>query len=262
MKKAINLYFSSNDTTEKIIAIKNAGYDGIMLGFDTSKENLDIPPQVKLCNDLGLEISMIHCRYETEKLNSIWENGKEGDDVINDYILQVEQAKDFKIKNFVIHASGSAYAKNAKIGLNRLKILLKTCEKYNINLCVENLYSAENINFILKNISSKNLKFCFDTGHNNYFSPKSKLIINHKDVINTCHIHDNHGTADEHLILGLGTINQEKLGRGFALCNLEFLTAEIKFKNQVFSSENIKSILKQNLDVLNALDKKIEQFKS
>lgn len=259
MKKAVNLYFCGLDTKTKLDAIKNAGYDGVLLGVREDVETMTLEEQVKYCKAIGLEISMIHCQYLEKNLNSLWEeNSKIGDEVEKDLLSQIEKIKNFGVKDFVIHTCGSRECKSTKFGLERIKRILEFCEIYNIHLCIENLYLESQVRYIFENLKSPDLKFCYDSGHDNYFSHGSSLSSDFASLITATHIHDNHGGADEHLILGRGNINQEELAKSLAKSNEEFLTAEIKYYDK---SANIKDVLKENLEALNNLEQKINMHK-
>lgn len=259
MKKAINLYFCELDTKTKLEEIKSAGYGGVLLGVNEKNETMTLAEQIELMKKLGLEISMIHCKYDGSKLNYLWENGEFGDEVERDLINQIEKIKDFGVNvNFVVHTCGNKFCKTNKIGIVRIGRILKVCEKYNINLCIENLYLASQVKYIFKNLKSKNLKFCFDSGHENFLTPGERLEKKYANLLVTTHIHDNNGLKDEHMIIGRGTINQDKMAEDLAKSNSEFLTAEIKYFGGKVS---VKEILKDNLTALNELDKKINMHK-
>lgn len=262
MKKAVNIYMSLNDTFEKLDAIKAAGYDGVLLSDHDVSETMSLEEEIAYCKKIGLEISMVHCSYKSNILNELWEESSNiGDEITNDLIKQVERIKDFNISNFVIHTCGNKEAKNTAAGLKRIEKLLAVCEKYKINLCVENLFLDGQVRYIFDNLKSPYLKFCYDSGHENFLTPNANLAVDYSKILSTTHIHDNHGETDEHLILGLGTIDQDKLARSLAKANFEFLTAEIKFRGQVLSEDELNEKLKLNLDALNKLDDSIKNYK-
>lgn len=259
MKKAINLYFCAKRTDEKLRLIKSAGYDGVLLGVNEKNETMTLAEQIELMKKLGLEISMIHCAYDESKLNYIWENGEIGDEVESDLLLQIEKIKDFGENiNFVIHTCGSKLCDTSEVGLSRIKRILNVCEKYNVNLCIENLYLASQVEYIFKNLKSKNLKFCYDSGHENFLTPGERLARKYSNLLAVTHIHDNHGQTDEHMIIGNGTINQDELAEDLAKADCQFLTAEIKYFGKNDSAEKV---LKDNLVALNKLENKINLHK-
>lgn len=261
MKKAINLYFYNSNTKDKLDQIKLAGFDGVMLGVNRANETMTLEQEILYAQKINLEISMIHSRYIEPILDKIWDNDETGDKIIEDLINQIEHVGKFNIKNFVIHTCGSKSVKNTEIGLKRIDTLLSVCKKFNMNLCIENLYSEKQIDFIFKHIHDENLKICYDSGHNNFLTPKSKILDNFSNKIIATHLHDNHGKTDEHLVLGNGNINLKKLAKGLSKCNIEFLTAEVKFKNKVLSKQEIEIILKDTLSSLNKLEELINFYK-
>ena len=258
MKKSVNLYFYNTDTKRKIDAIKNAGYDGIFLSYKNNTENMTLEEQIEYCKKINLEVSMIHCEYNIQDLNNFWlENNKIADEAMNFYIHQIESIAQFNVSNFVMHANGPIQPTLSKFGLKRIENILKTCEKYNINLCIENLEYPSVVEYILENIKHPNLYFCYDTGHKNCFAPDSEIAkkYNSKLIIN--HIHDNLGFHDDHLILGSGTIDIDNLANEMKDCKAEYLSAEIRYKNSELS---IDEILQRNLKSLTILDEKITQL--
>lgn len=116
MKKAINLYFCAKRTDEKLRLIKNAGYDGVLLGVNEKNETMTLAEQIELMKKLGLEISMIHCEYDESKLNHIWENSEIGDEVENELMRQIE-----KIKYFGENDSAEKVLKDNLVALNKLE---------------------------------------------------------------------------------------------------------------------------------------------
>lgn len=257
MKKAINLYFYGGDTKTKLDAIKSAGYDGVLLGMYTDTETMSITEQLEYCKNINLEVSMIHCQYNPELLNNFWDKDNEiANEILNNFINQVESISGFGVKNFVVHLSGTTTPKTSIYGLERIKKLLDVCQKNNIRLCVENLEYPKHVDYIFKNINHPMLYFCYDSGHKNCFSKYSKIAKKYSKILSATHIHDNFGSHDDHIILGLGKTNLNELASELSQSNCEFLSAEIKYKN---SSMPMYEILKLNLEKLNILDEKIKQ---
>jgi sugar phosphate isomerase/epimerase len=74
---------------------------------------------------------------------------------------------------------------------------------------VENIFEEQPSTLIelLGHFKDENLWFCFDSGHFNLFSSVSLdgWLMPLKDSIGEMHLHDNHGSWDEHLPVGAGT---------------------------------------------------------
>jgi sugar phosphate isomerase/epimerase len=75
-------------------------------------------------------------------------------------------------------------------------------------IALENVYERQpgQLRCLLDALASPQVRFCFDTGHANVFggAPWGLWIEELGDLLGEIHIHDNHGTADEHLPVGEG----------------------------------------------------------
>jgi len=78
-----------------------------------------------------------------------------------------------------------------------------------IPVMVENIFEEkpDTLIALFDYFHDKNLWFCFDTGHCNLFStvPLDAWLLPLEKKIREMHLHDNHGTVDEHLPIGMGT---------------------------------------------------------
>lgn len=252
MKKSVNLYFKNNiDTKNKIILIKNLGYDEFFTGIYDKVETINFVEQIKFAKSIGLDCTMIHCSYKEPELNNFWLENEKGEEITNDLINQIELYHDYS-KNFVVHLNSSRESIISEIGLKRILKILQICEKYDINLCIENLYSDKEIPFVFENIQHKNLKICFDYGHQNFLTPNFDIMKNYGEHVSVLHIHDNFGSIDEHLVIGKGNINWNKVAEDLKNRQDLVLSSEIKIKEG-----NYQEILKENLNGLELLNKKI-----
>lgn len=255
MKKSVNLYLYLNknniDSKKKLNSIKKIGYDEFFTGINDKNETLKLKEQIEYAKSIGLSCTMIHCSYKEMELNNFWLDNEEGEKLVENFINQIELCHDYS-KNFVVHLNGSKESITSEIGLKRILKILQICEKYDINLCVENLYSDKEIPFIFENIQHKNLKICFDYGHQNFLTPNFDIMKNFGEYVSVLHIHDNFGSIDEHLVIGKGNINWDKVAEDLKNRQDLVLSSEIKIKE-----ENYQEILKENLNGLELLNKKI-----
>lgn len=256
MKKSVNLYFDfSQDVYKKLDQIKAAGYDEFFTGTNDLWENASLENQIDYAQKLGLPCSMTHCAYVKHNLDNFWLDNELGQNIVTDYINQIERCKSFT-KNFVIHLHGTYNAITSQLGLNRLKQILSVCEKYNINLCVENLLNNDEIPYIFSNLKHKNLKICFDIGHRNFTPKHLEVMKDYGQHVAVLHLHDNFGKRDDHMICGTGTINWDKFAKEVAPYNLT-LCAEIKIRPE----DDKQTYLQQNFVALCKLEEKIKFYK-
>ncbi len=88
-------------------------------------------------------------------------------------------------------------------------------EQTNTVIALENVYETTPCQLLnlLSSVSSRHLRFCFDTGHHNVFAKSDlddwdcKLF----PYLHQVHVHDNNGATDEHLPIGSGTFPFERL---------------------------------------------------
>ncbi|MBE6787602.1 MAG: sugar phosphate isomerase/epimerase [Ruminococcaceae bacterium] len=216
MKKAgIYTAFNREIPLEKrICAIKNAGFDFACLNFEkelapteTTWEN-----QLKLAQKYTLPIKAVH--LTGSYANALWENNSN---------LAVQSIKDeisnmakLGIKTGVLHVTWGLVPPSEpsnKALLNFLKIT-DTAVENNVEIAFENSVSAKHLRFVLDNIDSKNIGFCYDSGHENAFTPNHYFLESYAKRLITMHLHDNDGKNDLHLLPfdTNGTINwQEKM---------------------------------------------------
>lgn len=255
MKKAVNLYFNANfDTAEKLRTMRRLGYDAFFTGIYDSNETLPWRDQIALGRELGLELTMVHCQYKPSRLNSFWLPGAEGDAVCDDYIRQI-QACGGLTQNFVVHLHDANPPAPSVIGLERLHRMLAACEPFGMNLCVENLFSTEEITYIFAHVEHPLLKICYDSGHRHCLTPDFDVVKGYHQYITVLHLHENDGTADQHQILTPDSPVFQTLVREIPLLNPDItLAAEIKITHGT-----CEQILADNLQALQSLELAVRQ---
>ena len=253
MIKSMNLYFNNHiPTKDKLDKIKEQGYDQYFTGLNRKGENISIKKEFKYAKQLRLDITMVHCKYREKILNNFWKKNLIGTFIRLSYELQMKKIRGYTA-NFVVHLHGNKQATTSNIGLKRLEKLLKTANKCNLNLCIENLYSYDEIPYIFKTIHNENLKICFDIGHKNCLTPEFDLLNEYGEYVSVIHIHDNNTKADQHDILGKGTVNISSLAKDLSKYPQLVLSAEIKQKNDV----NYLQYIRLNYDALVKLESEI-----
>lgn len=219
MNKGISFYFGYiyDNLDIQAKAIKDAGFDCVMTNPDPSmnKQNGTIKKQVKLFKKYGIKLSSLHAQYKRDELPHFFKDDKIGKKLERNLIKDVKLAHKFGFTCVVVHLKGEAN----QIGFDRLKRVLKVCEKLNIPLALENLSNNEKVlEQTFKNIENEYLKFCWDVGHNNAFMPDIDFASIYKDKLITLHLHDNLGAnvSDEtYKEMGYRNIYPEGEGRTY-----------------------------------------------
>ncbi|MCP4704324.1 MAG: sugar phosphate isomerase/epimerase [candidate division Zixibacteria bacterium] len=169
----------------------------------------------KMADDFGLAIESVHIpfRGDYDLANPIrLERLKAIDNVIRflDYIAHNE------IPIGILHPHH--YLKDTKekalpLAIDSINQILNKKPK-SIQIAVENLPDNRGswIADQLFNYFDKNeIDFCYDSSHENMSGGKFHLLRKHYSRLITCHLSDNNGTYDEHLVPGDGNIDWNQL---------------------------------------------------
>ena len=93
--------------------------------------------------------------------------------------------------------------------------LAEEAARAGVTLVLENMWEPDPriIGRVLKRIGSSNLKACLDVGHASLYSrlPVAEWMKDLEDNLVYTHLHNNHGTTDEHLAFGDGVIDFPEL---------------------------------------------------
>ncbi len=216
MNKGISFHFGYfyKDINEQAKLIKDTGFDCVMTNADPSmnKENGSIKKQIKAFKKYELKLSSLHSRYRRVELPHFFKDDKIGKKLERNLIKDVKVAYKYGFKCVVVHLKGET----SQIGFERLKRVLKFCEKYNVPLALENLSrNAKTLEETFKNVESDYLKFCWDVGHNNAFTPDIDFATIYRDKLITLHLHDNLGAyVEDEIYKEIGYTNIYKTNEG------------------------------------------------
>jgi sugar phosphate isomerase/epimerase len=135
----------------------------------------------------------------------------------------MEIARFFKPKMIVFHPGYEKWKFDGDVklwlesSLQTWGPLVKKAEEFGLTLAVENVFeeSPDSIKFLLEEIRSPHLRFCFDTGHHHVFSrtPLPAWIGALGGFLAEVHLHDNHKEMDEHLPVGEGDFDFDQFFR-------------------------------------------------
>jgi len=114
-----------------------------------------------------------------------------------------------------------------------------------IPIMLENVFEEEPLSFLelFKCMKPKNMYFCFDSGHFNLFTKVSLEVWLSQlgNYVREMHLHDNHGTRDDHFPIGEGIFPFREL-KGFLKARGDeiVLTAEVHDESR--ATEAIKNL--------------------
>ncbi|MCL2187866.1 MAG: sugar phosphate isomerase/epimerase [Defluviitaleaceae bacterium] len=199
-------WFGFNMETNALYnTIKRAGFDATTLWWG-DKNYPDYKKHYEIASKTGLFVENAHLPYEG--INNLWLDNIDGTQLVENLLQWINECADVSIPTVVMHlTTGDTPPPYNTPGLDRLKRIIETAEKRNINVALENLRRVEYLAFALENITSPRCGFCFDSGHQHLHSPNVDLLAKHGARLMALHLHDNDQTGDRHLLPFDGTIN-------------------------------------------------------
>ena len=109
---------------ETINSINNAGFKNVFVQWYDENLEYSQEEQVKLCKKLGFNIIFAHLGYQN--INSIWEEGIDGDNLVKRYKKDIKDCKENGIPMVVMHLTSKKKAPiYGEIGLNRIKKIVQ-----------------------------------------------------------------------------------------------------------------------------------------
>lgn len=191
---------------ETINSINNAGFKNVFVQWYDENLEYSQEEQVKLCKKLGFNIIFAHLGYQN--INSIWEEGIDGDNLVKRYKKDIKECKENGIPMVVMHLTSKKKAPiYGEIGLNRIRKIIEYAKELNIKVAFENTKIKGYLEYVLENIKDDNVGICFDAGHYHVHFDDEFNFEFFKDRIFAVHLHDNDKSDDLHLLPFDGTID-------------------------------------------------------
>jgi len=201
----------------------------------------------QICKEMAVEFCSIHGMAGSNFELNIPEAEKR-ENMIRGHIRAMEIASDFGCRTYVVHVGSNFYYSQQHIPLSQLRPmaietlekLLPAAEKNGLTIAVENVFGLpdsvdEVIGLVTHFGGDPAIGVCYDTGHANCMAPapgkdksqypeyllrrwwetglihEAHALDKLKDLVVTCHIHDNNGYRDQHGMPFDGTIDWREL---------------------------------------------------
>ncbi|MBQ8310381.1 MAG: sugar phosphate isomerase/epimerase [Clostridia bacterium] len=198
----------------RIAAIAEAGFDAVCLDFerDLVATEGSWESQLRLADKYGLPVENIH--LTGCGMNAIWSDEEAGDAVTDRLIGELREMATLGIRIGVAHVTWGLTRPVGSMerGLTRYRRAVEAAEACGVVLALENSVFPEYVHYLLESIQSPALGFCFDSGHENAFTPGENYLDRYGDILVAMHLHTNDGTCDAHLppFHPAGTIDWQK----------------------------------------------------
>ena len=256
----ISWYFGFDiNPIERAKLLKEYGFDCVITNTDKkfNKQNGKFKKQIKLFKDFGLKHSSLHMQYKSCELAKFWQHGKCGDKMLKSIIQDIKMTKKHGFTCLVVHLKGSF----SKVGISRLYKVLDACEKYGVDIAVENLDNEKVFFKVMDTINHPNLKFCYDSGHHNIWMKNIDLLEKYGNRLVALHLHNNMGKYDSHSLSKQGTVDWDKLAQKLANLPQVNLDYELLMKEKS-SKMSADKVLKECLKEARHLQERIEYYKN
>jgi L-ribulose-5-phosphate 3-epimerase len=199
--------------------IAKAGFNFISLGARLEHCSFFQPDKFKIIRDIAIEkqlaIESVHALFGKE-----YDIASESLQIRNNAIASLEivaqLARDYKIPIVILHPHDHFYDGREKClerAVNSLEKIL-AIKPPGIGIALENMPGKDSywiITNLLNIFDREKYGFCYDSSHENMTNTNFPLLKMFYNRLTACHLSDNHGQSDEHLMPGAGTVDWKKL---------------------------------------------------
>lgn len=177
---------------ERYKLIKEAGFDGVLVWWSAYLNRDDYRNGPHILRDAGLLIENIHTPFQVQ--DYLWLDNLDGQDSLLFYLQCVKDCAEFEIPTMVVHLPDDDKPYNA-LGLDRIKRIAEKAEQLNINVALENLQNLTNLSYILKQVDSPRIGFCYDCCHHYRYYSGDDLLSLYGSRLMALHLHDYNGNS-------------------------------------------------------------------
>ena len=188
----VNPGFKDVSFEECLDAIKAAGFDGVFTGWTPG----DMARRAKIIREKGLYFQSVHSPFN--KVHLPWEEGEDGEKVIDDLIKCARECAEAGVPIVVIHPIiGMDRHNPTDLGIERFGRLVREAEKLGIMLAFENVEGIEYLEKIIAELgSSPAVGYCWDTGHEMCYNGSMDVPALFGDKLICTHLNDNLGQTN------------------------------------------------------------------
>lgn len=200
---------------ERLRLIRDAGFDTVSVWWEDEIGEPVIPKQrfPQLVRDAGLELENMHVPFNDS--NDLWSaHGPARKEIVAQHIAWLEDCARHGIPLMVMHLTeGTDPPAPNGYGIESMRRLAGFAEEAGVKIAVENTRREDNVPFVLAEIQSDCLGFCYDSSHANLHGDGGKRLLSQfgRRLLAT-HLSDNDGIEDRHWLPGNGVIDWNRLG--------------------------------------------------
>lgn len=135
-----------------------------------------------------------------------------GEALTDCYLKCIEDCANFEIPTMVVHLPDEDHLHNA-LGLDRIKRIADRAEQLNVNVALENLWNLTNLAYMLEQVESLRMGFCYDSGHHYRYYPDKDFLSLYGSRLMAVHLHDDNGSYAQHGLPFDGTLDWSTIMR-------------------------------------------------
>lgn len=189
---------------ERYQLIKKVGFDGVLLWWSEGFGRNYYRNAPQITREAGLLIENIHTPVENQ--DDLWLDNLDGVALTDCYLQCVSDCAEFEIPTMVVHLPGEDKPYNT-LGLDRIKRITEKAEQLGVNVAFENLRNLVNLAYVLNQVDSPRIGFCYDCGHHHRYYPGHDLLSMYGSRLMALHLHDIGGAYGQHQLPFDGPIN-------------------------------------------------------
>ena len=203
---------------ERLRLIKKARFDATSIWWEDENSLPIIKKEQMAClvKDSGLVLENIHVPFNSS--DDLWSNsGTARARSIKEHTVWLHDCAAYDIPCMVMHLTESTTPPVPnQFGIESITSLVVIAKTLGVRIAIENTRREDNVAYVLSEIESGHLGYCYDSSHASLKQDKSVHLLKKfgKRMIAT-HLSDNDGKEDRHWLPGNGTIDWSRLAEMF-----------------------------------------------
>ena len=204
-------FYNTKEPEEAILAFERDGLTHIELSHEHSAALLDRCEDhvaegkrfAEFLKEHGISATQGHLDFPTRLVTD--------ENYVSSLVREIEMFEAIGIKNAVLHidpidVENADYRDRIEKNIVKIRELCDLIKHVDITLCLENLCTTiidvKDLIEIIERVGGDKLGICLDTGHLNIMkaNTQGEFIRAAGKYLKALHVHDNDGTADQHLI--------------------------------------------------------------
>ncbi len=203
---------------QRLELIKKAGFDATTIWWEDEIGSPKIKKEKmpKIVRESGLLLENIHLPYDD--VDDLWSESKTlRDKIIYQHIQWLNDCAQLGIPVMLMHIIDRKFPNEPnKWGIQSIGQLLRIAEDLGVGIAIENTGSVDYIDFVLRELVSDHLVFCYDSSHDFLYSnDKAAILKNQGHRLKHLHLSDNDLEKDRHWLPGEGIIDWQQISKVF-----------------------------------------------